>query len=60
MSWFFKSKNLQCVFGQVDIIARIQIKNLLIELSSKTVELSNDMLMGESKPLAPQNLKFED
>ena len=35
-------------------------KNFSIEFSSKTVEISVDMLMRECKPVATQNIKFED
>ena len=35
-------------------------KNYSIESPTKTVEISTDLLMGETKPVATQNIKFED
>ena len=53
-------QKLQYVFGHQDFTARIKIQNSSNESSSKTVELSIDTLMGETKPTATQNIKYED
>ena len=63
--WFWKSSKfkteiLQYVFGHQDFNARIKIQNFSNEPSSKTLELSSDTLVGENKPVATQNIKFED
>ena len=55
-----QKQNLRDVFGDQDFFARIKIQNLSYESSSKTVEPSVDTLMGETKPLATQTIKFED
>ena len=53
-------QNVQYVFGHQDFTARIKIQNSYNESSSKTVELSIDTLMGETKATATQNIKYED
>ena len=53
-------QNLQYVFGHQNFIARIKIQNFSNESSSKFVRFSIDTLMGESKPVDTQNIKFED
>ena len=53
-------QNVQYVFGHQDFTARIKIQNFYNESSSKTVELSIDTLMGETKATATQNIKYED
>ena len=58
-SMWFKNKNLQCVFGQYDFDARIKMKSFSVESSSTTVELPIDLLMGQTKPVATQSIKFE-
>ena len=58
---WFKTKNLQCVSGHQDCNAWIKIKkNSSIESYSTTVELPTDTLMGETKLVATQKIKFED
>ena len=52
-------QNLQCVCGHQDFVARIEIKNSSIESSTTTVGFSIDKSMGEIKPNATQDIKFE-
>ena len=57
---WFKTKNLQSVFGHHDFDARIKLKTFSIESSSTTVDFPIDTLIGETKPVATQNIKFDD
>ena len=47
-------------FPDIKILMQEWKKNSSTEPSTTTVELSTDTLMGETKPVATQNMKFED
>ena len=47
-------------FLVIKILIQESKKNFSAESSSTIVELSTDTLIGETKPVATQNVKFED